>query len=247
MRLSWIAAVLSPLLVCNAAMAQFGGMANPTPTIGATSPLGIETGSTVSPTGIPLGSTEMASPGISPAPAGVPGAIAMPGSGASCSTMGTSPLGIYGSTATYDGGGMVIGAAPPATGATSGTPMSGTSVPGMSISGMPMSGTSMSSGISATSGMSTTSGMPETSGLSGMCGSGSGSLASSSTPMSTSPTAPGGEPRTGVPLGSIQIGNLGISPPIPRPTISVPSTTGTVGTSVSPTMYDRHHRCLDHS
>jgi hypothetical protein len=55
MGLSLIAAVLSPLLVCNAAMAQVGGMANPTPTIGATSPLGIETGSTVSPTAIPLG------------------------------------------------------------------------------------------------------------------------------------------------------------------------------------------------
>src|SRR5277367_4455980 len=137
MRLSLIAAILSALLGCKAAMAQFGGTANPTPAIGATSPLGIETGSTVSPTGIPLGSTEMPSPGISPAPAGVPGAIAMPGSGANCSTMGTSPLGIYGSTATYDGGGMVVGATPLATGATS---------------GMSMSGTSMSSGLSFNNG-----------------------------------------------------------------------------------------------
>src|SRR5207302_7305193 len=120
MRVALIAAVLPALVVCNAAMAQVSGMASPTPTIGATSPLGIGTGSTVSPTGIPLGSTEIASPGISPAPADATGTITMPSSGTTCSTLGTAPSGMYGSTATYDGGGTAAGAAAPATAAASG-------------------------------------------------------------------------------------------------------------------------------
>src|ERR1700687_5531055 len=198
-RFSLIAAALPALFVCNVAMAQVSGMVSPTPTIGATSPLGIGADSAVSQTGIPLGSTEIASPGVSPAPTGVTGTIAMPSSGTTCSTLGTSPSSMFGSAASFDGGGMGVGSAPPATAATSGMSAS----PGMSTS----------SGISATSGMSTTSGMLETSGMSGMCGSGSSSIASSSTPTSTSPTAPGGSARTGIPLGSMEIGNLGVSPP----------------------------------
>jgi hypothetical protein len=212
-RAALIAALLPALAVCNAAKAQVG-MVSPTPSIGATSPLGITTGSTVSPTGIPLGSTEIASPGVSPAPL-VTGTVSMPGSGTSCSTLGTSPSGMYGSTATYDGGGMATGTTAPATAATSGM--------------------STSSGMSATSGMSTTSGMLETSGMSGMCGSGSSSVAASSTPMSTSPTAPGGAARTGIPLGSTEIGNLGVSSAAALPMINVLPTTSAVGTSTSST------------
>ncbi len=139
MRFSLIAAVLPALFVCNGAMAQVSGMAAPTPTMGATSPLGLGMGSSVSPTGIPMGATEIASPGVSPMPTSVTGTIAMPGSGTTCSTAGTSPSGMYGSTATYDGGGTAAGAAMPATAATSGATA--------------MSATSTSSGISATSGM----------------------------------------------------------------------------------------------
>src|ERR1700694_5099121 len=138
LRFSVIAAVIPALFVCNVAMAQVTGMATPTPTMGATSPLGIGTGSTVSPTGIPLGSTEIASPGLSPLPTYSTGTVAMPGSSTTCSTLGTSPSGMYGSTATYDGGGVAAGAATPATAATSGATA--------------MSGTSMSSGISSSSG-----------------------------------------------------------------------------------------------
>src|SRR5882672_7348862 len=93
------------------------------------------------------------------------------------------------------------------------------------------SGMSTSSGISATSGMSTTSGMLQTSGMSGMCGSGSSSLAASSTPTSTSPTTPGGGARTGIPFGSTEIGNLGVSSAAAVPMISVLPTVGTVGSS----------------
>src|SRR3981081_3273351 len=117
MRLSFIAVILPASVVCNAATAQVSGMASPMPTIGATSPLGMGTGSTVSQTGIPLGSTEIASPGVSPAPTGVTGTISMPTSGTTCSTLGSSPSGMFGSTASFDGGGMGVGTTAPATGA----------------------------------------------------------------------------------------------------------------------------------
>src|SRR5205085_6943812 len=156
MRLSWITAILPALVICNAAVAQVSGMASPTPTIGATSPLGIGTGSTVSPVGIPLGSTEIASPGVTPAPADATGTISMPGSSTTCSTLGTAPSGMYGPSGTYDGGGTAAGAATPAT--------------------------ATASAMSISSGMSTSSGILETSGMSGMCGSGSTSLTASSTP-----------------------------------------------------------------
>jgi hypothetical protein len=215
-RLSVIAAVLAALFVCNAAMAQVSGMASPTPTIGTTSPLGLGTSTTVSPTGIPLGSTEVASPGVSPAPGDATGTISMPGSSTTCSTIGTAPSSMFGSTASFDGGGMAMGTAAPATAT---------------------SGMSTSSGISATSGMSTTSGMLQTSGMSGMCGSGSSSIISSSTPTSTSPTTPGGGARTGIPMGSTEIGNLGVSSAAAVPTLSVTSSGSLVGpTAVVPVM-----------
>lgn len=87
MRFSLIVAVLPALFVCNVARAQVG-TATPTPMIGETSPLGIATGSANSPTGIPLGATELASPGVSPVPSGVTGTITIPStsSGTACST-----------------------------------------------------------------------------------------------------------------------------------------------------------------
>jgi hypothetical protein len=187
MRLPLIVAVIPALVLCNsAAMAQVTGMASPTPSIAATSPLGLGTGFGVSQTGIPLGATEIASPGVSPAP-GATGAMSMPGSGTTCSTLGTSPSGMFGSTSSYDGGGMAVGSAAPATGATLG------------MSAMP--------------------GMVQAAGVSGMCGAGSSSMVSSSTPTST-PTTPGGGARTGIPLGSIEIGNLGVSTAAPVPMAS---------------------------
>ncbi len=100
-------------------------------------------------------------------------------------------------------------------------------------------GTSTSSQMSVPSGMSTSSGMLDTSGMSGMCGSGSTSIASSSTPTSTStmPTTPGGGARTGIPLGSMEIGNLGVSSAPAVPTTGVLPIVGTVGpSSLPPTM-----------
>jgi hypothetical protein len=204
------------------AQVEVGDPLTAVPSLGTTSPLGISPGGSVGATGIPLDATELTSPGVSPAPTGsVTGTIAIPTSGAittggtTCSTGGISPSGMYGSTASYDGGGTAPGAAAPATAATTDP----TVIPG----------TSTSSEMTVPSGTSTTS--LDTSGMSGMCGSGSSSIALSSTPTSTAPIAPGGAARTGIPLGSVEIGNLGVSSAAAVPTISVFPTVGAVGSS----------------
>ncbi|SIO17513.1 hypothetical protein SAMN05443247_02556 [Bradyrhizobium erythrophlei] len=238
MKLSAIAALLPLvtawcLLCADPAFAQVEDPLDPltaVPSLGVTTPLGMGSNGSVGATGIPLGSTEVTSLGTSPAPTGgVTGTIALPTSGAitssgtTCSTVGTSLSGMYGSTATYDGGGTASGSAAPATAANTGATAN--------------SGTSPSSATSVTLEMPISSGTLDTSGTSGMCGSGSSSIASSSMPTSTSPTVPGGGARTGIPLGSFEIGNLGVSstPPVPVP--SVLPTVGIMGpSSVAPTM-----------
>src|SRR5258707_8965383 len=144
-----------PLLCLSPAFAQVG---TTMPSLGVTSSLGTVPGAPVGPNGLQVG----AAPTVSPVPSGVTGTITIPstssGAGA-CSTVATSPLGTFGSPATYDGGGlgMANGTTMPGIAATSGsTATSGT---------MATSGISTSSAISATSGESTSSGMLETSGL----------------------------------------------------------------------------------
>jgi hypothetical protein len=113
MRLFAIVATAWPLLCAGPAFAQVDDPTDPLsamPSLGATSPLGI------GPTGLPLGSTEITTPGVSPVPTGVTGTIAMPitgtitSSGTTCSAVGTLPTGMYGSTATYDGDCCVVDA-----------------------------------------------------------------------------------------------------------------------------------------
>jgi len=216
---SLLAAMIPALFAANSAVAQVGTVAT-TPTLNATSPLGAAPGASVEPTGIPLGSTELTSPGLSPAPTGVTGTIAIPStsSGNACSTVGTAPSSMFGSTASFDGGGMGVGIG-------SGAPATATTAGSAAMMGIASSGSSTSPGISSilgTSGVSSTSGTLETAGMSGMCGSGSSSVISSSSPTATTPTTPGGVARTGIPLGSFEIGNLGVSatPAVPTPTVS---------------------------
>jgi hypothetical protein len=207
MRLSLCAVAIPALLICNAAAAQIGGLTvTPTPSIGTTSPLDVTSGTSVGGTGIPMGATEINSAGVSPVPLNPTGTIAIPSSGIPCATLGTSTAEMYGSSATYDGGGMAPGASMPATGASAGN--SAVS-PGMSAGLSATSGMSTTSGMMQSSGMSTSSGLLDTSGMSGMCGSGASSLAASSTPTST-PTTTAGSIRAGVPLGSTEISNLGV-------------------------------------
>jgi hypothetical protein len=219
------AVVLAALFSCNVALAQadipFDGTVTPTPTMGATSPLGITSGSGASPAGIPLGSTEITSAGLSPVPTGVTGTITIPnpGSATACPTVGTPPSELFGSTASYDGGGLTVGTTPPATAAYSGTTTSGTATPLTTTSG---TATPLPTSVTSAMPMSSAAyGTPDTSGMSGACGSGYGSLAASSAPTSTSPTVPGGAARTGLPLGSFEISNLGVgsTPAVPLPSV----------------------------
>jgi hypothetical protein len=188
-----IAAMQAMLLGCTPVFAQVGGMGSQTPSIGATSPLGMAPSSQVVPTGIPMGATELTSPGVSPAPTGT---IGMTGNGTTCPIIGSPSSGISGTNTNYDGGGMGVG--------------TGSSLPGSVAT-------------------------------SGMCG--TGVSGGTSTSAATSSAPPGGVARTGIPLGSVEIGNAGVSPstvvpaPSPYPStmgIGVPcSTTGTLMSSTS--------------
>jgi hypothetical protein len=84
-----VATTAAVLLGCGSAYAQVGGMSiSPGPPLGMTSPLGVGPGSPVAPSRIPMGATELTSPGVSPM------------------TSGTSPLGpATGGVATCSGGG----------------------------------------------------------------------------------------------------------------------------------------------
>lgn len=199
------------------------------PSLGATSSLGIVPGESVGPNGLPLG----ASVGVGTVPNGLTGTITVPSasSGAACSTVATSPEGTFGSPTTYDGGGMA--------GATTTAPASAATPSSPSMpSGLSSSTVSTSSAISTTSGISTTPGMLATSGLTGMCGSGASSIAASSSPTTTtsSSTASSSGARAGIPLGSYEIGNLGVSAAPAVPTTNVSPFAGTAGSSLAPTI-----------
>ena len=191
MKRLWTVTVVATLLsnfAFSPAFSQVGGMADPTPGIAATSPLGVIPGASVPPTGIPLGATELASPGLSPLTAGTAG---MAGFGSTCSAGGSPSSGISGAS-TYDGGGMGLGM--------------GASLPGSGV----------------------------------ICGTSSGG---STAAMSS--TASGNVARTGIPLGSVEIGNAGVSPLVVVPTPSAspsmmgilgPSPSTPIGTSTTPSM-----------
>ncbi len=186
-------------LLCGQAFAQ-QAQVMPTPSLAVTTPLGMVPSAPVGGAGIPLGATEIASAGVSPAPAGA----------TTCSTIGIAPSTMFGSAATFDGGGVAVG----------------TVTPQSTMSTMPMAGAAMSSsGIAPTSALIDTSGMPS------MCG--AGNPAASSTP--TAPVAPGGVMRTGIPMGSTEIANLGVSSAAAIPTIAVAPTVSTI-TPTAPTV-----------
>ena len=170
-------AVISAFYCCPA-FAQVG-MGTTMPPLGATSPLGSDPGTPVAGTGIPMGPSVPSSPVVSSLPSYPTSAGATP-----CSTLGSPPAAMYGSSSSYDGGGVTLnGTAAPATASTA-TSATGAASP-------------MSSATSATSGLATTS---------GMCGSGS-SVASSSAPASASSASA----RAGIPLDSTEINNPGVS------------------------------------
>jgi multidrug efflux system membrane fusion protein len=107
MRRALTAAMAAMAFGAAPALAQ-SAMGAPTPGIAATSPLGMAGDSPVPPTGIPLGATELASPGISPE-AGA--AMGMPVNAAPCAADAAQTSGLSGAGATYDGGGVGMGVA----------------------------------------------------------------------------------------------------------------------------------------
>jgi hypothetical protein len=182
--------VVIAMLGCSTAFAQVGGMSLPTPSVAATSPLGTpgsqQSAASVGATGIPLGSTELASPGISPMLTDPMGTML---SGTACLAGESASSGISGGisgASTYDGGGLAI----------SGGTEPGTALPG---SAAPCA------------------------------------AAGSASAMASAPsTSTGGDARTGIPLGSVEIGNAGVSPliAVPAPTVSS-SPIGTFGAGPS--------------
>jgi hypothetical protein len=187
MKRFWTIAAIT-MLGCSTALAHVGGMSVPTPGIAATSPLGMpggsQPGTSVGPTGIPLGATELAAPGIS-SMLSDPTAMA-----SGCLAGGGGISGGISGSSTYDGGGLAAG--------------------GMGTGTAPCAGAS----------------------------------AGTASPSGSAPSAsPGGASRTGIPLGSFEIGNAGVSPliTVPSPTISsspfgiVGSSPSTTGTTMAPT------------
>jgi hypothetical protein len=125
-------ALLVALFDCNPVFAQTGTIGSPAPGVSATTPLAMAPGSPISSPGIPLGSTELASPGLSPLPASptglTTGTTGTAGSGSTCSALGmpssgVSSSGISGASTLFDGGGMAAG--PSSSGSTAGLSATG--------------------------------------------------------------------------------------------------------------------------
>src|SRR6516164_2115379 len=164
-------ATAAVLLGCGCAHAQAPMSTSPLPPLGMTSPLGIPN-APVGQTGIPLGATELATPGVSPTTSGAspmlgatcvssaPPLAAMgssmtgtapnmgsPVTGASAG-MGGSVTGMSGS-APFDGGGMAASAPGAcAASATASPPMASSMGPGSSVGmvGIPLGSTELGSG-----------------------------------------------------------------------------------------------------
>ena len=139
-----VATTAAVLLGCWPAYAQVGGMGiSPGPPLGMTSPLGVGPGSPVAPTRIPMGATELTSPGVSPLTSGAsPLGLAIGGI-ATCSSAGgslsqampgtsfntgMSTAGTVGSTTIFDGGGT-SGSASGTCAGTAGAPSAGSAAP----------------------------------------------------------------------------------------------------------------------
>ena len=135
-------AVVFAAFGCSSAFAQ-GPMGMTTPALSATTPLGGDPGTPVAGTGIPMGAAVPSSPIVSALPSYPTGA-----GSATCSTLGTPSAQMYGSSSSYDGGGVTLGGA--------------TTAATASTVAMATPATTALSGISSTSGLSITSGLATT-------------------------------------------------------------------------------------
>jgi hypothetical protein len=157
-----IAAILATLLCCNPVFAQVGGIGSPAPGMGPTSPFGMSAAASgsVGPAGVPLGASELATPGLSPAPPGTLGSgfticSAVVGAGSNSATgifdgggvgtsMGTSQIGMGGTSSASGACNQSSGAG--STGTLPSTPSSpGPSAP-LGIGTIPMGSTELNRG-----------------------------------------------------------------------------------------------------
>jgi hypothetical protein len=208
MRRALIAATAAALFGCNPVFAQVGGMASPTPGIGSTSPLGMTPGSSVPSVGLPMGATELASPGLSPMLTDTTG---MMGTGTLCSAMASPSAGASGTSTNFDGGGLGMGTGTPLPGsaATFGTCSTGASGAASSSAAMSSSPTSSPSFISRT-------GIPL-----GAVQLGSGGLSATPVPSSSVPTM-SPAPTVTMLVPSSPVSTMGALPSVPTlsPTIT---------------------------
>ena len=206
----WSLAMLTAVLLASgSASAQIGGIGPSGSPLGMTSPLGIGPAPAVPRTGIPMGATELSTPGVSPMTSGTSPLGAAPGNITTCSSIGGS----LPQVSSGMGGSMA--------GISSSSAMSATGTPGSSAlfdGGGTMgnaSGTCM--------------------GVAG--GSTAGPASSASSPTGMGLGSPVG--RVGIPLGSTELGVGGLSPPpdvltlnptAPVSTSGVPCSTGAPST-----------------
>src|ERR1700730_18672233 len=192
-----VAATVWSLCNVGAAIAQVG-MGAVTPPLGVTSPLGIGAAAPVGATGLPLGATELATPGVSPmtSASSASSAMTMTTPSACSSTMGAMQTAASGVGNPTNGTAGSLPGESSATGA-----ISGTSAPTPLFDGAGIAGPA--SGTCATA--TTASSSP---------------TASASSPAIGSRTTLG---RVGIPLGSTELGTGGLSP-LPDPTLQSQST-----------------------
>jgi hypothetical protein len=198
-----VAATVWSLCNVRAAIAQVG-MGAVTPPLGVTSPLGIGAAAPVGATGLPLGATELATPGVSPmtSSSSASGAMTMTTPSVCSSTMGAMQ------TAASGMGNPTSGAAGSLPGESSATgAISGTSAPTPLFDGTGIAGTASGTCASAT----TASSSP---------------TASASSPTIGSRATVG---RVGIPVGSTELGTGGLSPlPLQSQSTVVPTAPSTV-------------------
>jgi len=177
-------ATVAVLLGCGSAYAQARMNVSPLPALGMTSPLGIPN-APVGHTGVPMGATELATPGVSP------------------STFGASPL--IGATC--------AGASPAPASAAMASAMTGASA-GMGTStaaGSPTTGADAATGSSIT-GLSGTA-LFDGGGMSAIAPGTCAASATASPPLASSMGAGSSVGPVGIPLGSTEMGGGGLSPP----------------------------------
>jgi hypothetical protein len=141
--------VAALVLNCGPALAQVAGTSPLLgPPLGMTSPLGIGPDAPVGPPGVPLGATELNSPGLSPMLGGTLSLGSAAGGGSQCSGAVANMDAPMASTAPFDGGGTTGTASGTCANAGTGTTATGIASPLTPVprTGIPMGATELSPG-----------------------------------------------------------------------------------------------------